>query len=353
MAIVMSTDWIPSAIDAINGERIQHQSYKRAQNDLFQAIASAAPGEVVLLIGPMRAGKSRVLNDAVRMAFGPQDAGSEIQPCVIVEAENSGPSGEFSTKAFMREALTQIRHPVYGVAADDDVGGLRLDLRINKTAESVMRKAFENYLGVRRTRVLAIDEAHHVKYVKGGNLGAERVLNSWKCLANKTRVVLVLVGSYELLRLIALAPHFAGRKNTIEFPRYRVDVKDDVVAFEEVLRCFDQYLCFSDSSTSLRKFNKLLFVESLGCIGNLSLWLRSALARAKSRGISALTKELLLDSRKPKIDLVAMEQEILAGEMDMRQEENAVPERGRQSGTKKPLKPFRTKNTRHARGGRS
>jgi hypothetical protein len=356
MGFFMSTDWIPSAVDAIKRERVEHQTYKRVRGDLFEAIVAAEPGEVIVLVGPTRAGKSKVLKDALRTAFGSRKAGSKVCPAIIVEAENAGPDGEFSTKDFMREALKQIEHPIYGIASDDDIGEAKLDALINKTPERTLRAAFQNYLTLRRTRVFAIDEAQHVAYVRGKSAGAARVLNSWKCLANKTKVVLVLVGSYELLQLVPLAPHMAGRQGTIEFPRYRVVEKADVIAFEEVLKFFSQFLCFSSNSISLRSFNKLLFTGSLGCVGTLSSWLRRALAHAQSRGISIVTKKLLQAVQKPKLLLDSMEREILIGERSMRLDKGEKePTHGRKVRAPKKTKgkPFQAKNTRHARGGRS
>jgi hypothetical protein len=136
-------------------------------------------------------------------------------------------------------------------------------------------------------------------------------------LAAKVGLVLILVGSYKLFELINLVPHLIGRQRPIEFPRYRGTSANDIASFEQILVTFSAMLPFTNKETSLRSWNKYLFEHSIGCIGHLSLWLRSALALMESRGEKHLTKEILNRTAFLPAQLAALEREIERGELAM------------------------------------
>jgi hypothetical protein len=352
--------WQIEAARAIAEERIEHAHYIRTSGDVFNALAIALPGEVVVLVGPSRVGKSRLLVEALRALLGIQ-ANEDESHFVLVDAENAGKDGSFSTKDFMRSACEAIRHPIYGVAGEDDPDGMKLAARIERTSEGMLRGAFCKFVILKGIRYICFDEGHHVEYILGGDKNAAKVLDSWKCLAHKTRSVLVLVGSYKLLNLLLLAPHLLGRQRPIEFPRYREDSVDDLCSFEVVLETFGKHLRFEGDSKGLREWNQLLFTHSLGCVGHLSLWLRSALARMASRGIEFVTREVLLQTRMPARQEAQIAAEIIQGEEeialfsdDEHSTKNALqPTPEAKKPAKRKGRPFQAKPARHKAGGRA
>lgn len=255
----------------------------------------------------------------------------------------------------MRAACEAIGHPIYGVADDDDPWRVKLDARIHKTPEGMLRDAFEHALRTFHTRFWIIDEAHHVGYVRGGEQAAAKVLDSWKCLASKTDVVLVLVGSYQLLRILALAPHLLGRQRPIEFPRYRSDRPEDLMAFEQILFAYSRHLRFADETTSLRTWNRLLFEHSLGCVGHVSKWLRACLGRMNSRELDVVTEAHLKATQLPAMQEAEIAAEIVRGERAIATNESPPPPEtpSRKTSTASARKPFQRATRRSPRGGRA
>jgi len=358
----MKPDWKVQAATVLASARIEHHFYTRAVDDLFNALAVAVPGEVVVIVGPSRVGKSRAVSEALGFLLGnaaPRDDG----PVVKVDAENAGRNGIFSTKDFMRAACVAVRHPIYGLVGPDDPDGMKLEARIERTSEGMLRSAFERFVDAKGIQYVCVDESHHIEYIQGGRTNAAKVLDSLKCLAHKTQTILVLVGSYRLLGLLGLAPHLLGRQRPIEFPRYRAEHMDDLRAFEAILEVISRILMLSEKSANLRQWNELLFTHSLGCVGHLSMWLRTALGRAASRGLPGLSREVLLQTRLPASQEAQILAETLQGEADILAiSEGRNPPAGNTLDASRKVqepkvrcsgKPFQAKPARHPAGGRS
>lgn len=311
--MVTKDQWILDAIDAIRQRKIEHTRYVHARKRILAGVRAIWPGELIVLIGPSRVGKSRCTNDALGVSAENVPDANGMMRVVVVEAENSSTGGEFSTKAFMIACLQAICHPIYGAQAEDDAWGFKLDQLLHKTSEATLRQAFERALERRQTEYLVIDEAHHVQYVPGGDNAATRVLDSWKCMASKAKVKLVLSGSYKLLPLLGLAPHLVGRQQPLNFGRYKSNSRQDVEGWEQVLREFSSLLRFEEG-TSLSTWNRVLFDGSLGCVGILSQWTRACLASMLADGADVVTLERLHATRLPALQERDLLNEILIGE---------------------------------------
>lgn len=355
---MVGRDWIVTALETLQGMKVEHRNYLGIQRRIAAACAAMFRGELLVIVGPSRVGKTRCIRDGIGIPDENRPDDDQSMRAVIVEAANESTSGEFSTKGFAMACLRAIRHPFYGVADEDDPWEQRLNDRLDRTAERRLWSAFESALTMRKTEFLVIDEAHHVRYVRGGDQAAARVLDSWKCLANKTKVKLVLTGSYSLMSLLSLAPHLLGRQQPLEFARYRSNPRSDLEAWEQLLRRFSQLFQFQPGE-SLSTWNQLLFDGSIGRVGGLSLWLRTALATMLSEGESHLTKDILQRTRLPATQEAAILQEIVAGERELirrdtqtpllQAPQKAVPE----AKAKRRPTPFRQKPKRNPVNGRS
>lgn len=311
--MVNAAEWAPVALERLKHHKILHRNYESTRHKIQSACSAMMKSELIVLVGPSRVGKTRSLRDALDV-FEPNEPDENGRMRVVwVEAGNDSTGGEFSTKAFMAECLRAIRHPIYGVPEEKDAWEERLLARIHRTPEAMLRSALQQGLVLRRTEVMVIDEAHHVRYTAGGNAAASRILDSYKCLANRTNVNLVLSGSYQLQSLLMLAPHLLGRQHPIEFRRYHGDLREDVGAWQQVLQALSKNLLF-ETDTSLCTWNDYLFEGSLGCIGQLTRWLRAALGHLLSRRGSTLTREDFVRSRSPAVQEEAILAEIIAGE---------------------------------------
>lgn len=359
---MVNTGWIHSALDKLEFIKIEHANYRQTKRRIAAACRAMLPGELLVLVGPSRVGKTRCVRDALLIpdTNAPDEMGR--MRVVVVEVGNEATSGEFSTKDFAMACLKAIHHPIYGVPAEDDPWGRRLNELLDRTPERRLWSSFSSALELRKTEYLVFDEAHHVLYVRGGDTAAARILDSWKCLGNSTRVKLVLTGSYSLLSLLTLAPHLLGRQQPLEFPRYRSDSKQDMQAWEQLLRSFSEQLKFKKGE-SLSTWNRLLFEGSLGRVGGLSLWVRTALAMMEAEGRYEVDSNVLEQTRLPAMQEIAILDEIVEGERNLIRHRSSLPatattktEEPRNISKDKEKRkntPFRKKPRRNAVNGRA
>lgn len=354
---MVGDDWISSAIKILECQKVAHRKYEMARQRLASACGAMFPGELLVVVGPSRVGKTKCVREALEVPRANKPDAMERMPVVLVEAGNEATSGQFSTKDFAMACLKAIHHPVYGVPSDDDPWETRLNELLDRTPERRLWSSFATALKYRQTQYLVVDEAHHVLYVPKGDVAAARVLDSWKCLGNSTGVRIVLVGSYSLLSLISLAPHLLGRQQPLHFPRYRKDVVSDIQTWEQLLRAYSPLFKFQ-AGKSLSTWNRLLFEGSLGRLGGLSLWLRTALARMQAEGATHLDGDILKSTRLPALLEAAILEEILQGEQILDHQALVVrtqthtPKAEAARGKAKRSRPFQKKSRRNPVNGR-
>lgn len=306
--------WAKEVSDAIRTLWIPHPKFQQAEARTLAALLTADPGEILLVVGASRVGKSSLV-DRLSTTLVEHMRPDGSMPFVSMILENNSTYGSLSTKTFTESGLIAVRHPMFGVDGPDDPWGINRTQRIHRTSEGTLRTAFENALVHRGTKYFCIDEAHHLKYAKGGIDAAKALLESLKCLAAKANVVLILVGSYPLLRLVHQLPHLIGRKLQISFDRYRADDPNDVLNFDRILLEYSAHLRLEVDS--LRCWNQYLYQGSLGCLGALRGWIRDALNEAWVSNSPVLTKRHFELSIKSDLELREMASEIEAGESSL------------------------------------
>lgn len=291
---------------------IPHRNWQRALADAFAILVCASPGEVICITGPSRAGKSLLIRRLVQMLFGRNRFNETgLLPAVIVEAVNAGPHGGFSTKAFTQRLLESVKHPLFSMKGQD-LDDLLAMQKMDRSTEATLRMALEHALIARGTKYLFIDEAQHVKYASRDAQASFAVMDSWKCLAQTTGLVLVLVGAYPILDIVKHSPHLLGRNHQVHFPRYHAN-SEDIFAFGDLLQKYSSLLNLDPTLNSLTDVVELMYEGSLGCIGLLKAWLKRTDAVASYHGVP-VTKDLLLSRRLTDIDLREIGAEIQAGE---------------------------------------
>lgn len=349
-------DWTLHAATAINDLRLEHPKYANVRRRLERALIMANPGEVIALCGPSRVGKTRCIHDVKTKFVGNRMPSDDRMPFVYVEVANEAHGALLRTKDFTADCLRAIRHPFYDA---DELGTMTpeaFDSFIHRTPEATLKNAFERSLRARSTQALACDEAHHIKYMQGGARAAARVLDSWKCLASKGQIKLILAGSFELLDYIQLSPHLLGRLELISFDRYRQDDADDVWAWEQILLTVDRCLRFASRKGTLREWNDLLYNGSLGCLGLLLKWIRRALGSLDPGRDQFITRECLLATAFSKVEVAEIADEIRRGETAMQSwlSSPAQKEKTHTLSVRKPArKPFRRALKRIPLGGRA
>lgn len=340
---------------------IPHRNWQRALTEAFAILICASPGEVVCITGPSRAGKSLLIRRLIQMLFGEirfDETG--LLPAVVVEAVNAGPHGGFSTKAFTQRLLESVKHPLFSMKGQD-LDDLLAMQKMDRSTEATLRVALEHALIARGTKYLFIDEAQHVKYASRDAQASHAVMDSWKCLAQTTGLVLVLVGAYPVLDIVKNSPHLLGRNHQVHFPRYHAN-REDIVAFGQLLQKYSEFLNLDESLTSLNDVAELMYEGSLGCIGLLKAWLKRTDAVASYHNVP-VSEELLRSKRLTDMDLREISAEIRDGEKWLARtssskgagntQHTAPTTKGKTEGKKKKGKPFQRNPARHTAGNRT
>lgn len=356
--------WTESSINEIKRMRIPHRNYERARAEAMAALVAAAPGEVVCITGPSRGGKSRLASELIKLIVGDHPIIKNGQmPVVTVLASNCTNKGVFRTKDFAVHCLEAIQHPLYGMSRPDDPWGTARARLLDNTTESTLSDAFRTALKIRGTKYVIFDESQHVCYAQGGDKEAAAILDSWKSLAAKADVVLILVGAYPLIDVLGLCPHLLGRKHQIHLPRYYA-TEEDLIIYDQILGAYTSVVQLPPGVRSLREWNDLFYPDSLGCIGLLEGWLRYSLAIAGTHNAEFLEKEHLLAARKTYSDLKQIAAEIFTGEKALKRRSDDENELATVTSpvTSKPApssrspkssrKPFKRNPRRYPVGGR-
>lgn len=123
--------WASDAIVAIKAHRIAHKKYIEFEKDFVQILHAAEPGEVVVVVGPSRSGKSKGVKRCKEQIVRPSTA--DERPWVTVVASNDSRNSKFETKSFFCRALEAVEHPIYGLMTPDDSFGIALGRRQEST----------------------------------------------------------------------------------------------------------------------------------------------------------------------------------------------------------------------------
>ncbi|MDR6672145.1 AAA family ATPase [Xanthomonas sp. 1678] len=260
----------------IMNAKVRHLHFDQAIRAAVSQMTFAVPGSVLALVGPTRVGKSTAIRAAAKQVYPGMKDG--YIPYVVVDCSRTD-AGFMSMRYLTLDLLGQLEHPFYGASSGKS--------RVSQTetnARLQLRKAIQH----RETKLIIIDEAHHLLRVKNHD-SREAALESLKCLGNETGAVIVLVGGYELLKGCFCSAHFNGRLTLIEFPRYgRSDAQ--MKQFESILATFDQLLPWAKGS-SLLSMSGLVYDGTLGSCGLVSSWVLAALAKMDASGATRLRNE--------------------------------------------------------------
>ena len=126
---------------------------------------------------------------------------------------------------------------------------------------------------------------------------------------------MVLAGTFDVLKLLPRNGQLAARMLPIHLARYRSEDPNGWRTFREVVLTFQQSLPLPEQP-SLLENAEFLYAGSLGVVGLLKCWLNRALALVIESGSERMTLAHLKATRLPKPALARIGSEILQGEAD-------------------------------------
>jgi energy-coupling factor transporter ATP-binding protein EcfA2 len=276
-----------------------HPRLSEAKDELLEAIEGAAPGSLVLVLGPTGVGKTTLIKK-VRMCLADRLAPqleSDIGRLPFVTVEAIAPdNGNFNWRDHFRRMLIQMQEPLidhkvrsaYLQVERDTDGQFVTSPRVGTGAQ--MQYAVEQALRHRRPAAVFIDEAQHLARVSSGRKLADQ-LDVIKSIASRTETIHVLIGTYELLAFRNLSGQLSRRSVDLHFSRYRAESTEDIRIFQNVVLTFQQQLP-PDHSMDLVAVWDFLYERSVGCVGILKDWLDRSLGAA-CRAARPLTRRTL------------------------------------------------------------
>jgi hypothetical protein len=180
------------------------------------------------------------------------------------------------------------------------------------TKPSKLRRALESCLEHRHPLVFIVDEAPHLQNVGSGR-HLRQQMDTIKSVAETTRTVWLLVGTYDLLNLTNLSGQLSRRSRHLEFPRYRRGNPKDELAFKQVLLSLQNHLPFPEPPDLVEAW-EYIYDRSFGCVGVVKDWLVDAAWDALENKARTLAQADLARNEPSADRLLNVFQEIQAGE---------------------------------------
>jgi energy-coupling factor transporter ATP-binding protein EcfA2 len=305
---------------------VAHPHLQEAHDTLRKAIRYASQGSIILLYGPTGVGKTTLRHGIVKSLMAEAQAQVERDPGYIpvacIEAASTD-SRKFDWIDYYTRALIALNEPLvdrkvlfddqleYGVEGVHRDGKGRLVIQTRITQRKV-RRALENALRYRRPLAFIVDEAAHLQKVSGGRTLRDQ-MDTLKSLAECTQTVHVMIGTYDLLNLTNLSAQLSRRCRHLHFPRYRLEVAEDITIFKSILQTFQQHLPLPQEPQLVSRWD-YFYQYSLGCIGILKDWLAHALGEALEQDQETLTEACLSQHELAADQLISILREIQEGE---------------------------------------
>lgn len=270
-----------------------HPRLIAARDELMDAIDGAAPGSLVLVLGPTGVGKTtlrtRVENLLAQQMTPVMTASPDCLPFVSVEVPPPH-TGRFRWRDYFSRLLLAMNEPLIDAKTGRFPSGTLAASSIAIGTD--LSYAAEQALRYRRPPVVFVDEAQHLARIASGRRLSDQ-LDVIKSIANRTGTVHVLLGTYELLAFRNLSAQLSRRCLDLHFQRYQADSSADRQIFQSVLLTFQKQLPFVDPEPDLMAMWEFLYERSVGCVGILKEWLMRACVRSIRHGATTLTREHL------------------------------------------------------------
>ena len=196
------------------------------------------------------------------------------------------------------------------------------------------RYAVEQAIRYRRPVAIMIDEAQHLGKIPSGRRLLDQ-LDVVKSIANQTKTVHVLFGTYDLLAFRNLNGQLSRRSIDVHLARYRAEDSEDRQTFINVVRSFEKELPFEDPSDLVSDW-EFLYERSLGCVGILKEWLVRAATVASRKGARRLTRANLESQALCVAQCEQLHAETTDGELKLNEQQPGSSAASRETGFEHP-----------------
>jgi hypothetical protein len=302
---IAASDRRRAQIVAFEAVRKNHPHYKAAFNRVVAIAQRCNAGKIVIVTGPSGVGKSTLAHSLLvklnLLAAPLLAANPSLVPAVLVDAIAPHAS-EFNWKDFHIRLSQALHEPlIHKKLTVPDQVDLWKDVQILTQVDSrsgdALRRHTEAALRKRGTKTLIIDEANHILLCRSEK-SLRHQFETIKSLADITGATIVLVGTYDLLKIRDLSAQLIRRGQIVHFAKYDFNNKDDRVAYKSVLEMFAKELPIPLEG-ALRDDVKFFYLKTAGCVGILRDLLRDSLADALESRSLQITRETVERNAQP------------------------------------------------------
>lgn len=284
-------------LDYFHKSFIAHPVMDEAKSLIKSIISYPGDTSVIFVYGPTGAGKTALMELITHEINEEFRSILEVNRGMIAAAHTEvalEQSGVFSSKGHLERVLLALEEPeelldckikysVKGIGRNND-GELVIDPRI---VEHKLGLAVENALKYRRLKIFCLDEAHHMLSYSSGKKVAT-IPETIKSIANRSKTVHGLFGTYDLLTLHDVGDQLSRRSAYIHLRRYHADSEQDWLNFQSLVLSFLLEMPLEETP-DLLPHCPFLYQRSLGCAGTLKSWFKKTLAYVYSNGAGTLT----------------------------------------------------------------
>jgi energy-coupling factor transporter ATP-binding protein EcfA2 len=280
--------------------KIQHHRLKEADRNLWHAIHTKIEDTIIFVFGPPGAGKTtlregierRLVREASLLLTEAQSM--QQVPVLSVEAPPSERGG-FNWKDFFRRSLTELEHNFTDAIDKAPLPPINPRLRHaiafgSRGPYSEFRIQLEHALRHRKPGTFIIDDAQHIGRITSGYKLQDQ-MDIIKFLRRRSRTVITMIGTYELMALRNLSGQLSRRSIDIHLPRYGTTT-EDLKSFQDVLWTFQKHLPLL-IEPDLMKYWEYCYVHSVGCVGILKDWLTRSLEYALAEKAQTINIKIL------------------------------------------------------------
>lgn len=267
-----------------------HKRLVSTVGDVTGIIKEPGGSSLLYLVGPTGVGKSTVIKRVSRLITEEllsemeQDPGRIPIATVVAIAPDSG---SFNWKDHFIRSLQVLNEPLIDHKLRDPNRDTGACIGLPRHHAPELRRALEKTLQLRKLSAFFVDEAQHLTKVVSGRKHKDQ-LDCIKSMADLSRTLHVLVGTYELLSFLELSGQLSRRGRVVHFSRYRVEDSADQHEFQTVLNTF-QLTMPVQSPPDLLPHWEYCYERSIGCVGVLKDWLTRALSSAIEAGEPTVT----------------------------------------------------------------
>jgi len=297
---------------------VAHPFLKEVHKQLWQAIKHPAGTSLIFVFGPTGVGKTTLRCRLVQQLWEVSQSAIEQDPGhipavgleVAVADADSFRWRDYYKRALMALDEPMIEHKEIPKYVQHNKVKSNVGERYKATAE--LRWALEQALRHRKPNAFIVDEAQHFRKITSGKRLLDQ-MDTLKSLANLTGTIHVLIGTYELIGFSHLSAQLDRRSYEIHFPRYHIDIPEEMLSFKRTLLTFQRHLPLTQEPDLIARV-EYFYEHSVGCVGVLKDWLTRSLATTLEDGRETLTQRTLERQALPARKLLHMAREIREGE---------------------------------------